>query len=65
MLALAVLVGMVSSYAGLLLSYHRNLPSGPAIVMAAGVLYGVSLLLTAGLRWLRTTIWRHNDTGEE
>jgi zinc/manganese transport system permease protein len=55
MLALAVLVGMVSSYAGLLLSYHRNLPSGPAIVMAAGVLYAASLLLTGGLRWLRTT----------
>jgi zinc/manganese transport system permease protein len=46
MMAIASAVGMLSSYAGLLLSYHRNLPSGPAIVMAAGALYGVSLLAT-------------------
>ena len=44
MMALASGLGMLSSYAGLLLSYHRNLPSGPAIVMTAGAIYGVSLL---------------------
>jgi ABC-type Mn2+/Zn2+ transport system permease subunit len=38
---------MLSCYAGLLLSYHRNLPSGPAIVMTAGAVYGISLLLSA------------------
>ncbi len=57
MMALASAAGLLSSYAGLLLSYHRNLPSGPAIVMAAGVLYGVSLLASAtatGIR-MRTT----------
>lgn len=53
MMVLAVLAGIATSYAGLLLSYHRNLPSGPAIVMAAGVLYGGSVLATAGLAALK------------
>ena len=53
MVALAVLIGMLSSYAGLLLSYHRNLPSGPAIVMVAGLLYGTSLLAAAAIAMLR------------
>jgi zinc/manganese transport system permease protein len=53
MMAVASAVGMLSSYAGLLLSYHRNLPSGPAIVMAAGALYGVSLLVSATSSFIR------------
>jgi zinc/manganese transport system permease protein len=44
MMALASVLGMLSCYAGLLLSYHRNRPSGPAIVMVAGLLHGGSLL---------------------
>ena len=36
---------MVSSLAGLLLSYHFGLPSGPAIILMAGMAYGVSLAL--------------------
>ena len=36
-------VGIVSSYSGLLASYHFNYASGPAIVLVAGVLYLVSL----------------------
>jgi zinc/manganese transport system permease protein len=47
MIVLASSLRMLSCYAGLLLSYHRNLPSGPAIVMAAGAVYGISLLLSA------------------
>jgi zinc/manganese transport system permease protein len=47
MMVLASSLGMLSCYAGLLLSYHRNLPSGPAIVMTAGAVYGISLLLSA------------------
>jgi zinc/manganese transport system permease protein len=56
MMGLASALGMLSSYAGLLLSYHRNLPSGPAIVMAAGVLYGVSLLASAVANRVRTRL---------
>jgi zinc/manganese transport system permease protein len=53
MVAVASAVGMLSSYVGLLLSYHRNLPSGPAIVMAAGAIYGVSLLASAARNMIR------------
>lgn len=41
----AVFVAMLSSLAGLLLSYHYSLPSGPAIILVAGVAYGLSLVL--------------------
>ncbi len=59
MCALAVAIGFASCAAGLLLSYHASLPSGPAIVLAAGVVYLVSVLLgTRGA--LRTRIVRHH-----
>ena len=41
--ALAVAFGAISSVAGLLLSYHFELPSGPSIILAAGALYVLSL----------------------
>ena len=41
----AVAFAMVSGLAGLLLSYHFSLPSGPAIILVAGFAYGLSLLL--------------------
>ena len=43
-IALAVVFGVVADFAGLLMSYYGNLPSGPAIVIAAGTLYAVSLV---------------------
>jgi len=45
LLPIAVGAALLSSYGGLLLSYHWELPSGPAIVLVAGVLYGLSILL--------------------
>lgn len=48
MCALAVLFGLVSCLSGLLLSYHAALPSGPAIILSAGVIYLGSIL--AGTR---------------
>jgi zinc/manganese transport system permease protein len=39
----AILVGTVGSVAGLLVSYHLNMPSGPAIIFAIGVCYVLSL----------------------
>ncbi len=47
MMVLATAFGMAACYAGLLVSYHANLPSGPAIVLSAGLLYGFSLLAAA------------------
>jgi zinc/manganese transport system permease protein len=45
-IALNIALGLVADCAGLLLSYHGNLPSGPSIVAAGGILYGVSLIAT-------------------
>lgn len=36
-------IGVASSVAGLILSYHLEAPSGPAIILCAGVIYGLSL----------------------
>jgi zinc/manganese transport system permease protein len=44
MSAVATLIGIVAGVFGLLLSYHVNLPSGPAIVLSAGAIYVISVL---------------------
>ncbi|MCO5145686.1 MAG: zinc ABC transporter permease AztB [Aquamicrobium sp.] len=44
MCALAIALGVVSSICGLLLSYHASLPSGPAIILSAGMAYLVSVV---------------------
>jgi zinc/manganese transport system permease protein len=41
---LATTSGVVAGYAGLLLSFHTGVASGPAIILVAGVLYLASLL---------------------
>lgn len=43
-IALAVLFGVAGDFAGLLMSYYANLPSGPAIVIAGGTIYGACLV---------------------
>lgn len=40
----AIAIGLLSSIGGLLLSYHFSLPSGPAIILSAGVIYAGSVL---------------------
>ena len=40
----AATVAILSSLIGLLLSFHFSLPSGPAIILVAGVAYGLSLI---------------------
>jgi zinc/manganese transport system permease protein len=44
MIGVAVLVAVLSSATGLLLSYHFSLPSGPAIILVAGGLYAASVI---------------------
>ena len=57
MILSAVIAAMLSSVAGLLLSYHFSLPSGPAIILVAGIAYVTSLTLgPAGS--LITRAWR-------
>ena len=41
---LAVVFGVLAGYAGLLISYFANLPSGPAIVVIGAAIYGLSLM---------------------
>jgi len=54
MIAVATGTGMASGAAGLLLSYHYELPAGPAIILVAGFAYLASLVFgkEGGLVWL-------------
>ena len=56
-LANASMQAMLASYAGLLLSYHLDTPSGPTIIGCAGALYAASLLFAPG-GWLPRLIHR-------
>ena len=42
-IGLSVVIAMGSAYAGLVASYHHELPAGPAIILAAGVFWLLSL----------------------
>jgi zinc/manganese transport system permease protein len=55
MIGIACGTAAVSGYAGLLASYHANLPSGPAVILVAGILYALSVIVgpVGGLIWLR------------
>jgi zinc/manganese transport system permease protein len=44
MILIAAVCGAVSGYAGLLISFHTGVPSGPAIILVAGAIYVFSLL---------------------
>lgn len=46
-MALSVLIAIFAAWAGLLLSYHYNMPSGPAIVLIAGGVYVFSVFFGA------------------
>jgi zinc/manganese transport system permease protein len=54
LVGLSIAFGMASGYAGLLASYHLNIPSGPAIACAAAIVYAVSAVVPAS-RMLATT----------
>ncbi len=45
MIFVAVIIALISCVLGLLLSFHYSLPSGPAIILVAGIAYIVSLVL--------------------
>ena len=44
MVIVAVLSASLAGYAGLILSFHSKVPSGPAIILAAAAIYAASLL---------------------
>jgi zinc/manganese transport system permease protein len=43
MIAIAIPLAMAANLAGLLVSYHLGMASGPAIILIAGLIYGLSL----------------------
>ncbi len=45
MLVIASVSALLSGYAGLLLSFHTEVPAGPAIILASAVLYLLSVLI--------------------
>ncbi len=53
MIAIAALIGCIATVAGLLASFHFNLAAGPAIILAAGLLYLGSMAVgrREGLLW--------------
>jgi zinc/manganese transport system permease protein len=54
MMVVSILIGLVSGVGGLLLSFHLELPAGPAIILTAGMVYVTSLVFgrEGGLFWL-------------
>lgn len=56
MCLLAIAIGALSCISGLLLSYHASLPSGPAIILSAGVVYILSIFI--GTRGIVNTRFR-------
>ncbi len=44
MIGIAAAQGMLAGYAGLVISFHAGLPSGPLIILTAGVLYLLALV---------------------
>ena len=54
MMLIATALGIGSGFVGLLLSFHAELPAGPAIVLAAGGAYLASVAFgrSGGLVWL-------------
>jgi len=44
LLAAASIIGSLAAFVGLAASFHFDLPSGPSIVLTAGLLYGLSAL---------------------
>lgn len=61
MFAVAVAAGAIASVAGLLGSYHTGVPTGPAIILAAGVVYLLSMAFgpAGGLVWRLVPARRH------
>ena len=53
LIVIAALIASLSSLTGLLLSFHYSLPSGPAIILVAGIAYALSILFgpVGGLIW--------------
>jgi zinc/manganese transport system permease protein len=61
--AASVIIALASSLVGLLVSYHADLPAGPAIVLTAGALWCVSLLAGPRASLLRRLVRQAHYAG--
>lgn len=59
----AVAMAMAASVTGLLASFHADIPSGPAIVLAAGVFWLLGLIAGPHGSLLRRFMWRPHLAG--
>jgi zinc/manganese transport system permease protein len=53
LIAIAVAQGVLAGYAGLVISFHAGLPSGPLIILVAGILYLLALIFGPAGGFLR------------
>jgi zinc/manganese transport system permease protein len=53
MIVLATVAALLSGFAGVLFAFHLQIPSGPAVTLVAGLLYGGSVLFgpVGGIVW--------------
>jgi zinc/manganese transport system permease protein len=61
--AAAVVMAMAASVTGLLVSFHADVPSGPAIVLAAGALWLVGMFAGPQGSLLRRLVRRPHLAG--
>ena len=64
MMLIATLLGAGLSIGGLALSYGPDLPSGPTIILLAGVVYVLSALLAQGLHRRRARLAEERGAGQ-
>jgi zinc/manganese transport system permease protein len=60
MIGIAAVLGMVASYAGLVLSFQTALPSGPLIILVAGLFYLLALVLGPAGGFVRLLLPKHH-----
>ncbi|MDH5412470.1 MAG: metal ABC transporter permease, partial [Alphaproteobacteria bacterium] len=63
MVAIAVGIALTSGYGGLLISWHANAPSGPAIILVAGAFYAISIFAGPQGGVLRRRQWAYHRHG--
>ncbi len=63
LLGLSIIVGLSGSYLGLLLSYHQDLPAGPAIILVLGAIYAGSIVFGRDSGLLATHMTRQHLAG--
>ncbi|MCE2705994.1 MAG: metal ABC transporter permease [Proteobacteria bacterium] len=59
MLIIAILSSLIASFAGIILSYYCNLPTGPSIVIFNGALYIMAILYVNIMKLIKQPHFKH------